>query len=84
MAVFSWRPIGNDDVETYPCCDCRAGCDQAAVLGSRPGIGNAENAEGGNCKGNPFLSNIFEQNKETKFVIKIGDTTLSCCKRHVT
>ena len=47
---------------TYPecaCALCKAAWDHAEVLGSSPAIGKAVNAEGGNCNGNPFLSNIF-------------------------
>ena len=49
-------------MQTYPECAwavCKAACDHADVLGSSPAMGKAVNAEGGNCKGSPFLSNMF-------------------------
>ena len=49
-------------IQTYAECAwavCKAACDHAEVLGSSPAMGKAVNAEGGNCKGSPFLSNMF-------------------------
>lgn len=57
MYIVSWLLI-----QTYPECAwavCKAACDHAEVLGSSPAMGKAVNAEGGNCKGSPFLSNMF-------------------------
>ena len=57
MYIVSWLLI-----QTYPECAwavCKAACDHADVLGSSPAMGKAVNAEGGNCNGSPFLSNMF-------------------------
>lgn len=51
-----------EKINAYPgcaCALCRAAWDHADVLGSNPAIGKAVNAEGGNCNGSPFLSNIL-------------------------
>jgi hypothetical protein len=61
----------------YPCWDWSAGCDQGEVRGSRPGIGKAENADGGNWRGNPFLSNILKTLKFHYFPIFDFVKTLS-------